>query len=250
MPRRLGTVGSVRARQMANSDSWAQVLHTFWPVRIHWSPSGSARMASDARSEPAPGSLNIWHHRSWLATMGGQEAQALLLGAVGEQSRGRVVQPEGVEAAQVERSEDGLCRAGFGGREVESAVFDGPGGHGQAGGGEGGVPGLVVGSGPDLADGLAAVGGGVAPGLGDVVGDPLGDGGLDFLVGAGGGDGQPLGGHWAGIWSNRWTSASSASAAVIAPPGGVGNFTGPCSRLGNRIVAWPGQVISPRWFSP
>ena len=100
MPRRLGTVGSVRAKQMANSDSWAHVLHTFWPVRIHSSPSRSAPMASEARSEPAPGSLNIWHHRSWLATMGGKEAQTLLFGTVGEKGRGRVVQPEGIQPTQ------------------------------------------------------------------------------------------------------------------------------------------------------
>ena len=35
-----------------------------------------------------------------------------------------------------------------------------------------------------------------------------------------------------------------------APPGGSGSRTAPCSRLGSRIVAWPGVVISPRWFSP
>ena len=31
--------------------------HTFWPFTRQPSPSGVARVASDARSEPAPGSL-------------------------------------------------------------------------------------------------------------------------------------------------------------------------------------------------
>ena len=34
----------------------------------------------------------------------------------------------------------------------------------------------------------------------------------------------------------------------VDPPGGSGRTTGPCSRLGRRTVAWPGVVISPRWF--
>src|SRR5262249_41052426 len=50
--------------------------------------------------------------------------------------------------------------------------------------------------------------------------------------------------------ANRATSASKASWHVAAPPGGSGSRTGPCSRLGSRIVACPGVVISPRWFSP
>jgi hypothetical protein len=35
-------------------------VHTFWPFTIHESPSRSARVATAARSEPAPGSLNSW----------------------------------------------------------------------------------------------------------------------------------------------------------------------------------------------
>src|SRR5437660_4334366 len=69
-PLRLGTEGSVRARQTAKSDKWAQVVHTFWPVRTHSSPSSTARVASEARSDPAPGSLNSWHHFSSLRTIG------------------------------------------------------------------------------------------------------------------------------------------------------------------------------------
>ena len=72
MPWRLGTSGSVRARHTPKSERWAHVVHTFWPVSTHSSPSRSARVASEARSEPAPGSLNSWHHTSSLRTIGGR----------------------------------------------------------------------------------------------------------------------------------------------------------------------------------
>ena len=39
-------------------------VHTFCPFTIHWSPSRTARVDSPARSLPAPGSLNSWHHIS------------------------------------------------------------------------------------------------------------------------------------------------------------------------------------------
>ena len=72
MPCRFGASGSVRASRIAKSEKCAHVLHTFWPVTYHESPSRSARVASDARSEPAPGSLKSWHHFSSLRTIGGR----------------------------------------------------------------------------------------------------------------------------------------------------------------------------------
>ena len=36
--------------------------HTFWPDTTHSSPSRTARVWRPARSLPATGSLNIWHH--------------------------------------------------------------------------------------------------------------------------------------------------------------------------------------------
>ena len=71
-PWRFGTDASVRARQIAKSETCAQVVQTFWPSRTHSSPSRTARVASDARSDPAPGSLRSWHHFSRLATIGGR----------------------------------------------------------------------------------------------------------------------------------------------------------------------------------
>ena len=70
MPLFLARLGSVRASRIAKSASEPQVVHTFCPLTIHSSPSSTARVASDARSEPAPGSLKSWHHFSSLRTIG------------------------------------------------------------------------------------------------------------------------------------------------------------------------------------
>ena len=43
---------------------WASVVHTFWPFTTHSSPSRTARVASPATSDPAPGSLKSWHQIS------------------------------------------------------------------------------------------------------------------------------------------------------------------------------------------
>ena len=42
----------------------ASVVHTFWPVITHSSPSSTARVWMFARSEPAFGSEKPWHHSS------------------------------------------------------------------------------------------------------------------------------------------------------------------------------------------
>ena len=65
-----GTFGSVRARRMAQCPRWAIVVHTFWPETSHRSPSRTARVDSDARSEPAPGSLKSWHQISSVVKAG------------------------------------------------------------------------------------------------------------------------------------------------------------------------------------
>ena len=90
---------------MAKSASCAQVVHTFCPLTTHSSPSRTAFVASDARSEPAPGSLKSWHHFSSLRTIGAEEAQLLLVGAVREQRGRGVVEPERVQRAEVVRRE-------------------------------------------------------------------------------------------------------------------------------------------------
>jgi hypothetical protein len=62
MPWWRGPSGSVRTSSSQWSATWARVLHTFWPVTTYSSPSRTARVRSDARSEPASGSEKPWHH--------------------------------------------------------------------------------------------------------------------------------------------------------------------------------------------
>jgi len=56
MPACLGASGSVRTRQNIQSAYCALEVHTFCPFTTNSSPRSSARVRSEARSEPAPGS--------------------------------------------------------------------------------------------------------------------------------------------------------------------------------------------------
>ena len=56
MPSCFFTVGSVRTRQKIMSAYCASVVQVFWPLTTKWSSSRTARVLTDARSEPAPGS--------------------------------------------------------------------------------------------------------------------------------------------------------------------------------------------------
>ena len=58
MPRCLGARGSVRQSTSPMSLRCALVVHTFCPRRTQPPPSGTALARSEARSEPASGSLN------------------------------------------------------------------------------------------------------------------------------------------------------------------------------------------------
>ena len=56
MPACLAASGSVRTRANIMS-AWAAVeVQIFWPLITKSSPSSTARVCSEARSEPAPGS--------------------------------------------------------------------------------------------------------------------------------------------------------------------------------------------------
>jgi hypothetical protein len=70
MPWCLGASGLVRAISMPMSAIWPPLVHTFCPLTIHSSPSLMALQPRPARSLPAPGSLNSWHHACWPVTMG------------------------------------------------------------------------------------------------------------------------------------------------------------------------------------
>ena len=63
MPSCRGCAGSVRAMQIAQAACRASEVQIFWPVIFQPPSTRSALVVSPARSEPAPGSLNSWHHR-------------------------------------------------------------------------------------------------------------------------------------------------------------------------------------------
>ena len=88
MPRCLLASGSVRASSAPRSAYCANDVQILWPL-IRQPPSTLvARVASDARSEPAPGSLNSWHQRDVAALR--RRNQALLqLFWCGGQHRGQ-----------------------------------------------------------------------------------------------------------------------------------------------------------------
>ena len=83
-PSCLGASGLVRASSMPQLERWATVVHTFWPFTIQSSPSRTARVARPATSEPALGSLNIWHQISSPEKIFGKQTLLLLLAGVGE----------------------------------------------------------------------------------------------------------------------------------------------------------------------
>ena len=64
MPLCFSALGSVRARSIIQSDWWASDVHTFWPLTTNWSPAFSARVWSEARSDPEFGSEYPWHQIS------------------------------------------------------------------------------------------------------------------------------------------------------------------------------------------
>src|SRR5437588_6316312 len=64
MPLCLGASGSVRARQIPHRAWVAYDVHTFWPLSSQPSSVATAFVVNEARSEPAPGSLNSWHQIS------------------------------------------------------------------------------------------------------------------------------------------------------------------------------------------
>ncbi len=56
--------GAVRVSRMQRVENCAKLVQTFCPLMIQLSPSCTARVVSDARSLPEPGSENPWHHCS------------------------------------------------------------------------------------------------------------------------------------------------------------------------------------------
>jgi hypothetical protein len=66
-------VGSVRTRQKIQSAYWPSVVHVFWPLTTQSSPSRTAVVRREARSEPASGSEKPWHHQMSRLAVGGRK---------------------------------------------------------------------------------------------------------------------------------------------------------------------------------
>ena len=73
MPLCLGTSALVRATRMPQSLYWAPDVQTFCPFTTNTSPSRRARVLRPARSDPASGSENSWHHTSSPRSMAGRK---------------------------------------------------------------------------------------------------------------------------------------------------------------------------------
>ena len=63
MPRCFLASGSVRTRQKIQSPYWPRVVQVFWPLTTQSSPSRTAVVRSEARSEPASGSEKPCDHQ-------------------------------------------------------------------------------------------------------------------------------------------------------------------------------------------
>ena len=84
-----GASGSVRARQIPQSASCASDVQTFCPVSRQPPSTRCARVRSEARSDPAPGSLNSWHQVSSPQQRRAHEPRPLLVAPVPEDRRRR-----------------------------------------------------------------------------------------------------------------------------------------------------------------
>ena len=123
-------------------------VQIFDPVTTYSSPSRTARVRSEARSLPAPGSEKPWHHTSSPRRIGGQEPRPLLGGALDHDGGAGVQEPDEVhpdigrmgplELLQVDEL---LDRTG-----TPTAALDGPVDAGVAGVEEHALPGGVVGA--------------------------------------------------------------------------------------------------------
>lgn len=65
--------GLVRASTKIQSANWPSVVQVFWPLMTYSSPSRTATVRSPARSEPASGSENPWHHQMSRFAVGGRK---------------------------------------------------------------------------------------------------------------------------------------------------------------------------------
>ena len=97
MPRCLGPPSSVRASTPHQRANCPQETHVFWPLTTKWSSCSTARVRSDARSEPASGSEKPWHQISSADEDRRDVAEALLVAAEAQQRRAEDVQADDVD---------------------------------------------------------------------------------------------------------------------------------------------------------
>ena len=121
MPLCLGASGSVRARQIAQSACRACDVQTFCPSSSHPPAILTARVRSDARSDPAPGSENSWHQMISPRRVGPTKVVPLLVGAVGQDGGQRPVADGGRGLGQA-RPRELLGDHHLGGRARADAV--------------------------------------------------------------------------------------------------------------------------------
>ena len=70
MPPCFGASGSVRTYIWHQSANCPRLFHVFWPLMTMWSPSTTAAVRSEPRSEPASGSDIPWDQISSPRSMG------------------------------------------------------------------------------------------------------------------------------------------------------------------------------------
>ena len=77
----LGRLGVGAGQQEDVVGVLRRVVHTFWPLTTHSSPSSSALVLRLARSQPASGSLNPWHQAIVPIRMARDDLFLLLFGS-------------------------------------------------------------------------------------------------------------------------------------------------------------------------
>ena len=105
MPRCLGTVGSVRTKQMQKSESCAPLVHTFCPLTTKWSSYTSAARRQAGEVTPRAGLAHAEARRALTAQHGQRESFALLGRAVVDDGR-----REDRDALDVPRPDDAAAR--------------------------------------------------------------------------------------------------------------------------------------------
>ena len=141
MPLCLGPSVSVRASTPHQRAYWPHETHVFEPLSTKWSSCSVARVRSEARSEPASGSLKPWHQISSAERIERDVAPALLVVAEAQQRRPEHVEPDHVDELRRARGGELLVDDDLlDGRPSAAAELAGPRAADEAGRVAGGLP--------------------------------------------------------------------------------------------------------------